>query len=252
MRSTGCWETQQPPPSYIYTPKSRVTQSYTKIITHTLFFFFWIYPGGCTHFCRRMRNKCKRKYAFFYQFYPSLFLSGSFLSPVSAWHSSAVSGSEWQPTCNRLAKSFFINWSAGAHWSHHCLTGPRHTSATAGDELLDNFLFILCLFASYVRVTLPICAGDYSGSGSGARGRNTKAGRLFIHSRRSQGPREAVERRQCRVSQVTPRIPSPQREGPDGIKGLHVSPIFSISSALAHLYCLFVCFQLFLLVYNCM
>lgn len=69
----------------------------------------------------------------------SSFLSRSFLSPVSAWYSSALSGSEWQPACNRLAQSFSINQSARADWSHRCPIGPRHTSATAGDLSLDTF-----------------------------------------------------------------------------------------------------------------
>lgn len=80
-----------------------------------------------------------------------------------------------------------------------------------------------------------ICAGDYSGSGGGARGWDTKAGQLFVHPRGSQGPWEAAERWQCRVSQVTPPIPSPHRQGPNSINGTCVSSIFFILHALTHL-----------------
>lgn len=185
-----------------------------------------------------MRNKCKRKYAFFTSFTRLCFLAGP--SSVQYQHGTPVlyQAQSGSPPATGLQR---VSLSTGQQ-------GPTgHTTVSLAQGIPQQQQVMSCwttffLFYAYllhVRVTLPICAGDYSGSGSGARGRNTKAGRLFIHSRRSQGPREAVERRQCRVSQVTPRIPSPQREGPDGIKGLHVSPIFSISSALAHLYCLF-------------
>lgn len=77
-------------------------------------------------------------------------------------------------------------------------------------EHISQRLFSPCLS----NLNLTICAGDYSGSGSGAWSWNTKAGRLFSHPRRSQGPREAIERWQCWVSQVIPCVPSPQCEGP--------------------------------------
>lgn len=62
-----------------------------------------------------------------------VFLSGPLLSAVPAWYSSALSGSERQPTGNRHAKSFLIIDSARASWSQPCPPGPGHTSAAAGD-----------------------------------------------------------------------------------------------------------------------
>lgn len=59
-------------------------------------------------------------------------------------------------------------------------------------------------------LTPTVCTGDHSGSGSGAGRWGAEAGQLFVHARGTQSPREAAERRQRRVAQVTPPILSPR------------------------------------------
>lgn len=54
-----------------------------------------------------------------------------------------------------------------------------------------------------------VCSGDHSGSGSGAGRWGAETG-LFVHARGTPSPREAAERRQRRVAQVTPPILSPR------------------------------------------
>lgn len=51
--------------------------------------------------------------------------------------------------------------------------------------------------------TILCCAGDHSGAGGGAGRWGTEAEQLSVHARRTQSPREAAQRRQRRVAQVT-------------------------------------------------
>lgn len=71
---------------------------------------------------------------------PLLFHSRSIISAVPARYSSAVPGSEWQPTSHRLTTSLSDNQSTSSISSPRRPTGTGCTSAAAGDFLVLSFL----------------------------------------------------------------------------------------------------------------